>query len=141
SATNANVEILQAIAESLVIISIDEESKDSQETIRNLMLGENNKYFDKTIQIIITKQNELGFNIEHCAVDGTSISAVISHVSKGLKEEIPRNLRPSAKPIVKKLTWKLDKETQSILKQCQKEHGQQKNNYHLQSTIFTDFGA
>ena len=141
NSSKANAKILQTIADSLVVISIDEESNDSKEAIRNLMLDANNKYFDKTIQIIITKQHELGFNIEHCAVDGTSISTVISHVSKGLKKGISETFRTFEKPIVEKLAWELNKETSDILHQCQKDHLQQKNYYYLQSTIFTDFGA
>ncbi|MBS4206246.1 choline/carnitine O-acyltransferase [Lederbergia citrea] len=136
-----NAEILRTIADSLVIISIDEESKDSEEALRNLMLNANNKYFDKTIEIIITKQSELGFNVEHCAVDGTSISAVISHVSKGLKEDLPQFVQTFEQPLVEKQKWELSTETLDILNQFQEDHLQQKNKYYLRSEIFTDFGA
>ena len=82
--SKVNAENLQTIADSLIVISIDEESNDSEEAIENLMLNGTNKYFDKTIQIIITKNGELGYSIEHSAVDGTTIFAVISHVNDGL---------------------------------------------------------
>lgn len=140
-ASKENAEILQTIADSLVVISIDEDSNDSEEAIRNLMLHAKNKFFDKTIQIIITKQNALGFNIEHCAVDGTSISSVISYVSKGLKKVFPPTIQTPDKPIIEKQAWELNKKSIEILDQMQKDHEQHIKKYHLQSSILADFGA
>src|SRR5690625_7282035 len=85
--SKVNAETLQSIADSLVVISVDEESKNPKEASKNLMLNSTNKYFDKTIQIILTKQGEVGFNIEHSVVDGTSISAVVSYIVRGLQED------------------------------------------------------
>ncbi|WP_164525567.1 choline/carnitine O-acyltransferase [Siminovitchia acidinfaciens] len=141
STSKLNAEILQAIADSIVIISIDEDSKDSEEAIKNLMLNANNKYFDKTIQMIITKQHELGFNIEHSTVDGTSIAAVISHISKGLKKDFHQAGQTFEIPIVEKRTWELKQESLAMLNQFHDDHLRQKDNYHLQSRVFTDFGA
>ncbi|MBO1911095.1 choline/carnitine O-acyltransferase, partial [Microvirga sp. 3-52] len=89
SVSKINAENLQAIADALIVISLDEDSNHSQEAIENLMLNGSNKYFDKTIQVVITKKGELGYSIEHTAVDGTTIFAVISYVNDGLSTDAP----------------------------------------------------
>ena len=86
--SKVNADILQTIADSLIVISMDEESNNSEEAIENLMLNGTNTYFDTTIQVVITKKGELGYSIEHTAVDGTTIFAVISHVNDGLSSEV-----------------------------------------------------
>lgn len=139
SKVNANT--LQIIADALVVISIDEESKDSEAAIKNLMLHASNKYFDKTIQIIITKYGALGFNMEHSAVDGTSVAFVISHVSKGLKRELPQVDHMSHKPIVEKVGWELSDAIRGKLAQFEKDHLKRRGNYSLHPKNFTDFGA
>lgn len=139
--SEVNAEVLQTIADSLVVISIDEDSKNSEEAIRNLMLNDTNKYFDKTIQIVITKYGELGYNIEHSAVDGTSISTVISYISKGLAKNLPQGNHSAPKNLVEKKDWELTEEIQDMLAQLQKDHSQKKNDYFLLSKTFTDFGA
>nr|WP_275670740.1 choline/carnitine O-acyltransferase [Neobacillus notoginsengisoli] len=139
--SKVNQEILDCIADSLVVISIDEDSNNPEDAIRHLMLNANNKYFDKTIQIILTRRCELGFNIEHCAVDGTSIAAVISHVNQGLKNDPLQPVKINEKPIVEKQKWDLDKEMVDLLNQFKQEYLQEKENYDLQQSLFTDFGA
>src|SRR5699024_11221953 len=73
SVSKVNTDILETIADSLVVISIDEESENPEEAIKNLMLSGENKYFDKTIQVVITKRGRLGYSIEHSADEGTTI--------------------------------------------------------------------
>ena len=139
--SKVNAETLQTIADSLVVISIDEESKNPEEAIKNLMLNSTNKYFDKTIQIIITKQGEVGFNIEHSGVDGTSVSTVISYISQGLMKDDPQTVHTPQKPMVEKKEWELSENLQETLVQFQKDHLQRKKDYFLQSRVFTNFGA
>ncbi|WP_225435327.1 choline/carnitine O-acyltransferase [Bacillus aerolatus] len=139
--SKVNAEILQTIADSLVVISVDEESENSQEAIKNLMLNSTNKYCDKTIQVIITKNGELGYSIEHSAVDGTTIFTVISHVNEGLCKEDSETVYTTEKTAVKKMKWEISKEIQESLTQFQKDHIRTKNNYHVKSRIFKDFGS
>lgn len=105
--SEVNARTLQVIADALVVISIDEDSQNSEEAIKNLMLSAKNKYFDKTIQVVITKFGALGFNMEHSAVDGTSVAPVIAYISNGLKQNFPQvNLQPK-KLVVEKMAWTL----------------------------------
>ncbi|KXH78566.1 choline/carnitine O-acyltransferase [Sporosarcina sp. HYO08] len=140
--SKVNAKTLQTIADALVVISIDEKSENAEEAIQNLMLHEDNKYFDKTIQIIITKAGKLGFNIEHSAVDGTSIYSVIRHISKGLKKDpSPQLVQLPAKPNIEKQQWELTQELQDLFIQFHEDHEQRKKRYFLHSQTFMDFGA
>lgn len=136
-----NATALQVIADALVVISIDEESANSEEAIKNLMLNEKNKYFDKTMQIIVTKYGALGFNMEHSAIDGTSVAPVISYISKGLKQSHSQVNDISQKLIVEKVRWDLSEIVLNKLKQFEKDHFKRKEEFALNPNNFTDFGA
>lgn len=139
--SKVNAQTLQTIAEALVVISLDEASSGAEEALKHMMFHPANKYFDKTIQIIITKNGHLGFNIEHSSVDGTSVSAVISHISKGLMENVSHCQISSGKPSVQKMPWELTEAFVKRLTHLEEEHLQLKNDYSLLSKKFTDFGA
>ena len=141
SVSKINAENLQAIADSLIVISMDEESIDSEEAIENLMLNGTNKYFDKTIQVVITKKGELGYSIEHTAVDGTTIVAVISHVNDGLSTEDPELIQTDEKTVVEKMEWEISTDVQKSLTKFQKDFDQTKSDFHVKSRTFSDFGS
>src|SRR5690625_172501 len=139
--SKVNQRILQTIARALVVISLDEESESSEEAIKHLMLHPNNKYFDKTIQIVITKYGHIGFNIEHATVDGTAINTVIRYISNGLSNHTLLDNHSFEKIHVEKMTWELTKNLKETLYRIQANYLSRIKNYHLLSKIFTDFGA
>lgn len=139
--SKVNAHSLKTIADALIVISIDEESNTSEEAIENLMLNGANKYYDKAIQVIITKKGELGYSIEHSSVDGTTIFAVISHVNDGLSGKSIESLHTSDQPTLEKLAWEvLEKTKQSLTKQ-EKEHAVRKKDLHVHSKTFDGFGS
>ena len=139
--SNVNADNLQTIADSLLVISIDEESNDSEEAIENMMLNGTNKYFDKTIQIIITKSGELGYSIEHSSVDGTTIFAVISHVNAGLCNDDSEVVYTSEKTVVEKLDWEVSEELQESLTMFQIDNIRTKKEFYVKSKTFKEFGS
>lgn len=141
STSKVNANILKTIAESLVVISMDEESESSEEAIKNLMLSGRNKYFDKTIQVVITKSGRLGYSIEHSAVDGTTIFTVISHVNEGLRKTSSETVYTTEKPKAEKQEWEVSKDVQESLAKFQKEQAQTKKDFHIKSRTFEAFGS
>lgn len=139
--SKVNESSLQAIADALIVISMDQTSQNSEEAIENLMLSGANKYFDKTIQIIITEKGELGYSIEHSAVDGTTIFAVISYVNEVILEERVEQIYTTAKPRVEKLEWLISKELISSLNRLEREQVERKHHYHVHSKRFDSFGS
>ena len=141
SVSKINAENLQVIADSLIVISMDEDSINSEEAIENLMLNGTNKYFDKTIQVVITKNGELGYSIEHTAVDGTTIFAVISHVNDGLTTEDSELIQTTEKTVIEKMEWEISTDVQKTLTKFEKDFAQTKNNFHVKSRTFSEFGS
>ena len=139
--SKVNAESLQTIADSLVVISVDEESNSSEEAIENLMLNGKNKYFDKTIQVVITKNGELGYSIEHSAVDGTTIFAVISHVNEGLSKENAEIIYTTEETVAEKKEWEITEEIQESLTKFKKENVLTGKDYYVKSRTFEDFGS
>ena len=139
--SEVNADHLQAIADSLIVLSIDEESRNSEEAIENLMLHGTNKYFDKTIQVILTQKGELGYSIEHSSVDGTTIFAVISYVNEGLESDAPEMLYTTESTRMEKQQWELTAEIKKSLRKCETEHASGKKEFSVKTTTFNGFGS
>lgn len=142
TASKVNAHHLQVIADALIVISIDEESENAKEAIENLMLSGHNKYYDKTIQAVITKKGKLGFSIEHSSVDGTAIFEVIRHINEGLRRTQAYEASPtSTGPICRKLTWELAPELQKSLAYLKKKHYEAKDDFYIGGETFQAFGS
>ncbi len=139
--SKANEEILRIIADSLIVISMDEVSNNSEEAIENLMLSGINKYFDKTIQVIITKKGEIGYSIEHSSVDGTTIFAVISYVNDKLAIDEPEVVYTTEKPLIEKQEWEISERIKESLTKFEDDFIQSKKDFYIKSEIFQSFGA
>ncbi|PIC98205.1 choline/carnitine O-acyltransferase [Sporosarcina sp. P29] len=139
--SKVNADHLQAIADSLIVLSMDEESSNSEEAIENLMLNGTNKYFDKTIQVILTTKGELGYSIEHSSVDGTTIFAVISYVNEGLESDEPEKIYTTEPTLMEKQQWELSAEMEKSLMRFEKENARVKKEFSIKTTIFNSFGS
>ncbi|WP_158233964.1 choline/carnitine O-acyltransferase [Sporosarcina sp. P34] len=139
--SKVNADHLQTIADSLIVISMDEESSNSEEAIENLMLNGTNKYFDKTIQVILTNKGELGYSIEHSSVDGTTIFAVISYVNEGLESEEPETIYTTEPTRMEKQQWELSAEIEKSLKRFETDHAKVKKEFFIKNRTFNSFGS
>ncbi|ARK24102.1 hypothetical protein SporoP37_05000 [Sporosarcina sp. P37] len=139
--SKANADHLQTIADSLIVMSMDEESSNSEEAIENLMLNGTNKYFDKTIQVILTKKGELGYSIEHSSVDGTTMFAVISYVNEGLESEESETIYTTEPTRMEKQHWELSAEIEKSLMRLEKNHARVKKEFSIKTRIFNSFGS
>ena len=139
--TEENAANLQSLADSLLVISIDEDSDNSEEVIENLMLNGTSKYYDKTIQLSITKKGRLGYSIEHTAVDGTTIFSVISYVNDGISDEFNETKYTNERPQVSKLDWVISENIQTDLVQLERENEGRRKEYSIQSARLVEFGS
>lgn len=140
-AFEVNVKNLEILQDALIVISIDEESDNSEEAIENLMLESTSKYYDKTIQLVITKKGRIGYSIEHTAVDGTTIFAVISHVNEGFLEGYQKAFYTDESPQICKLDWHISREIETSLLKLVEESKERKKEYFVKSTTMYQFGA
>lgn len=136
-----NAANLEALADALIVISIDEESENGEEAVKGLMLNSRSKYFDKTIQLVITKKGRMGYSIEHTAVDGTTIFAVILYVNEGLAEEHKKSSQIKETPKAELLTWELSNDLKTSLQRLEKEQEKRKRSFHIEAMPPRAFGA
>lgn len=139
--SKVNADNLQTIADSIIVISIDEESADSKETVKNLLVNGNNRYYDKGIEIVINKNGEVGFNIEHTGIDGTTSFAVFNFVNEGLSKDVSEAEQAADHPHVQKLAWEISEEMKDTLANLQKENEEAIKDFYLDLRIFDDFGS
>ncbi|ARK20489.1 MULTISPECIES: choline/carnitine O-acyltransferase [Sporosarcina] len=139
--SEVNAESLQKVADSLVVLSIDKESMNSNEALQNLVFSGRNKYFDKTLQIVITEAGELGYSIEHTAMDGTTIFAVIQYVQEQLMSIDQEDNKTNEQPVAKKLEWVLSAEIIEKLSVLEVKNDRTIQHYVINVQNFDAFGT
>lgn len=132
---------LEMLADALIVISADEDSETSEDALENLMLNPKSKYYDKTIQLSITKRGRFGYSIEHTAVDGTTIFSVISHINDGFKEGYVEQFFTDEKPVAKPLVWDLTEEVEERLRILDEVSAERRETYLIDSSKVQSFGA
>ncbi|AHM56072.1 putative acetyltransferase [Peptoclostridium acidaminophilum DSM 3953] len=138
--SKSNSDNLEVIEKALAVICIDEESKNSQEALENLLLSGDNKYFDKTIQIVVTNSGEIGVNGEHTGIDGSTFMTIVNYVSDGLKSEKAEEKSAGSGVKFEKLEWEIGEELKMKLTNLNAENRNVRKQYHLELCIFEDFG-
>ncbi|WBW97468.1 choline/carnitine O-acyltransferase [Oceanirhabdus sp. W0125-5] len=145
-ASKLNEENLSIIEDAIFAICIDEESKGLDETIRNLLCSDGrNRYFDKSCQLVMNLNGEIGFNLEHTAVDGSTWINILNRINNVLekediikedvtKEEITNNSS------IKKLDWEISCDIQETLNKLREEHLKNNQDCHIEILDFIDFG-
>ncbi|XP_071784291.1 carnitine O-palmitoyltransferase 2, mitochondrial-like [Asterias amurensis] len=84
----ANVESLRLIDTAMLCVCLDEASPDTPESMTRLMLygDASNRWFDKSIQVILCKNGMMGVNFEHAWGDGVAVLRFFNEVYKDNSE-------------------------------------------------------
>lgn len=135
SATNENS--YRLVRDALFLLALDEQSKDKQEFLHNLLLSGHNRWYDKPVQLIISPDVNLGVNIEHAGLDGTTCLNILDLLLQHQSEPDALNDPVSCQPLV----WKLDASLHEQLQQQQERNRQTQADYSLHIEPFTDFGG
>ncbi|WP_432361316.1 choline/carnitine O-acyltransferase [Sporosarcina sp. UB5] len=130
---------LKVIADALVVISLDETTKG--DALESLFSNSLSRYYDKTIEIIVFENGEVGFNFEHTGIDGTTSLAIVNHVSEGLQREEAGAVNEIGEPNVAKLDWELTSEMKNVLRRLEEQFEQAKAEYDLNLLQFKEIGA
>ncbi len=70
-----NQQIFSDLNSSIFFVCLDDESPTSMQQLSQLMLHSDgtNRWFDKCLQLIVTKNAKAGINVEHSGVDGHTL--------------------------------------------------------------------
>lgn len=120
--SNKNGESLKRIEDAIFVLCLDEESPNSLEDASRMMLHGNgkNRWFDKSLQFIVSKNGEIGVNIEHSGMDGAVMSRFIKFISEYIdKVHKKEGIESESKP--EKLVFHLSNELKEAIKNGHKE--------------------
>lgn len=137
-----NSENFEVLKEALFVVCMDEESKDLHEFGMSLIASnEDNRYFDKSVQLIFSKNGDFGFNFEHTGADAGSWINIINMIGEELKDIDNYEKDTSLESIkIEQINWQLTNEIKNKLKEMRDEHQKSLENLHLEILKFDDFG-
>lgn len=136
-ASKTNRESMRSIHDALALLIIDEE--ETNNTLEDVFSKSMSRYFDKTIEIILAENGEIGFNFEHFGVDGTTGAMLIQYIQENLQEEFTgQATHPTRYEL---LQWELTPKLQQQLQQLEIKYEEKKARYTSSLKQFNDFGA
>ena len=103
----ANAEALDAVETALFCLSLEDFApENTQHACDQLLHGDSgNRWFDKSVSLIVFEDGTAGINVEHCGLDGTTILTFVDSLLAG---EAPELGRPQGLPAVEPVEFVLD---------------------------------
>ena len=131
------------LQDALFMVCIDEDSKTLNDFAMSLIgSNENNRYFDKNLQLIFTKNGDFGFNLEHTGADAgpwiniiNKINAELNNIDKYIEEDSTQSIT------TKQLSWNLSESIKTQLNKIKQEHTSKLEDIHQEIIYFKDFGS
>lgn len=142
-AFDKNSENFEMLKDALFVVCIDENSKTLHEFAMSLIgSNEDNRYFDKSLQLIFNKNGDFGFNIEHTGTDASSWINVINIVNKELNDIEKYTQDNSTQSIqLEQLDWKLTLNLKEQLYKIRSEHRTKLDDISFETISFNEFGS
>jgi len=135
---------LEAIDQAIFVLCIDPTPATIDDWHRSLLLSEgNNRYFDKSFQLILSESLDIGFNAEHTGADATPWFHFMEQLHQTLqksREAEPDHSKPVGEPIVEKLEWKFSHALKQRLQKQREDHLARAAELELTHLFFQHFG-
>lgn len=130
---------LDLIKSAVIAVCIDQEDREMREIIHSLLCSDGkNRFFDKSCQLIIDARGEVGVNLEHTAVDGSTWVNVLSYIDQDLGDREQEN--DASLPPFKKLEWDIDDDTRSQLASFEESHIKRSEDCYIALLELPEFG-
>jgi len=139
---NKNRHNLDLVNDAVLVVCLDKKFNTENDLIKAFLLSDgSNRYFDKSSQIIVTEDCQIGFNNEHTGADGTTWFSIMdsiydyiisnTHVftSKDV-DEVPFN----------HLDWNISKDIERLLNNAIEAHRKIAESIYTQTKGFNTFG-
>ncbi|MFP4482451.1 MAG: choline/carnitine O-acyltransferase [Thermovirgaceae bacterium] len=103
-----NEEALKSIESALFAVCLDDAAPADIEEAGRLLLSGNNRWYDKTLQIVVFRDGQAGINFEHSHLDGLPLTRLARTLAqKATKKETTTAWIPSFREVPLALTTKL----------------------------------
>src|SRR5262249_32303393 len=108
--TEENADTLAAIATAAFILCVEGETPPSNEArMSGWLLPRANRWFDKTLQMVVSPDAMIGCVIEHSSVDGLTVARLGWHIDHFLQaREARAGLPDRRKSTPRPLAWEID---------------------------------
>lgn len=142
----ANSRCLQLIDEALCLLALDEVAPHSQEAAAEQALSAlvANRWYDKSLQLIIMADGRIGVNMEHSGVDGTPLIRFGIELQSHLAEfytQCHATSTPSLADRPRPLRWQLSPQLALAITQAGSELCQTATPCHTRHLIWDGFGT
>jgi len=137
---NENFEILK---DAVFMVCMDENTQTLNEFSMSLIgTNEENRYFDKNLQLIFNTNGDIGFNLEHTAADAGPWINIINIIYSELNS-IDNYLEDKSNEIIqtKQLQWQLSKSIKTQLNEIKVKHETKISDIHQEIIYFENFGS
>jgi len=137
----SNADSLNQIEGALAILALDsnEYESDSQ-MFKNMLCGNSrNRWYDKSIQLILSRDGHFAINYEHSGVDGTTLGNLVRFIYKNTKphEEIKEGYVAHE---VEEICFTLDGHIKNEIEKAEAESEKAFNGLSIEVLLFDKFG-
>lgn len=114
-----NQHCIKTIDEAIVVVCLDHESPSTWNSVSQIALHSDgvNRWFDKSIQLLIFGNGRSGINMEHSGYDGHTLTRYADYIHKG-----PRSKGHSFPSSVHELNFQLDNSLQRDLQRAREKY-------------------
>lgn len=133
---------IEKIENAIFAVCLDDTNPNSlEETSQNLLHGNGkNRWYDKSLQFIITKNGFVGINMEHTGVDGSPMSNLVKYIYNGI--DVSRKVDKAVEiEKTENLNFTLNDDLGMTLKKAVKEFQKVAANHETRVMIFDEFGT
>ena len=102
-----------------------------------------NRWFDKTLQLIVSEDGTSGLNYEHAPAEGPPIIRLVDHVFQrlaALKETRDTEAKVTSAKAPQLLKWFVDSDTELDLRYARQQHNKAVRDLQCQILVFSEFG-
>lgn len=137
----ANSQNLRQIEEALFILSFSQGQDDTEnERINDVLLNTSHQFLAKTTQAIITKNGDIGFNMEHTAIDGVPTLNMLTKVFETFNDSDQVVSENSSSHLVQKIEWVLSEEMIHTLGKSKVRAEIENSSYVIKHQVLSEIG-
>jgi len=137
----SNADSLNQIEGALAVLALDSnEYASDSEMFKNMLCGNSrNRWYDKSIQLILSKDGHFAINYEHSGVDGTTLGNLVRFIYKNTKphEEIKE---VNSAHEVEEICFTLDGHIKNEIEKAEAESEKAFNGLSIEVLLFDKFG-
>ncbi|MQA09781.1 MAG: choline/carnitine O-acyltransferase [Pseudonocardiaceae bacterium] len=140
-----NAAALDAVETALFCVCLEDFApKDTQQACDQLLHGDSgNRWFDKSVSLIVFDDGTAGVNVEHCGLDGTTVLSFVDTLLNSSAEEHSRQsgAHPQGLPPVEAIEFVLDDHLRADVRAAATSFADYAASTATSILSFDDFGA